>query len=38
MNKKTINLLQKFDLNKKDENFKLKKNNKKKFKTMYKNG
>ena len=27
MNKRTINLLQKFDLNKKVENFKLKKNN-----------
>ena len=38
MNKRTINLLQKFDLNKKVENFKLKKKQLKKFKTMYKNG
>ena len=38
MNKKTINLLQKFDLNKKSKTLNWKKNNKRKFKTMYKNG
>ena len=36
MNKRTINLLQKFDLNKKVENFKLKKNNKKNLKPCIK--